>query len=207
MGRENRHNAGGERGYATGGENGCHAARENSHTTGGENTRHAIRERTHTTGAEHSRTTPDSRKLYAAYGSNMNTQQMARRCPTATPAGTAELQGYRLLFRGSRESAVATVEPYTGGRVPVLLWELTPADESSLDRYEGYPYFYRKESVPLTLGGKAVTAMLYVMNAEGGRYPLGQPHPRYYAGIREGYMDAGLDTEVLRRATVDSAEG
>jgi hypothetical protein len=112
----------------------------------------------------------------------MNTQQMARRCPTATPAGTAELQGYRLLFRGSRESAVATVEPYTGGRVPVLLWELTPADEYYLDRYEGYPYFYRKESVPLTLGGKAVTAMLYVMNAEGGRYPLGQPHPRYYAG-------------------------
>jgi hypothetical protein len=42
---------------------------------------------------------------------------------------------------------VATVEPYEGGRVPVLVREITPADEAALDRHEGWPCVYRKETV------------------------------------------------------------
>ena len=35
------------------------------------------------------------KKLYIAYGSNMDEEQMAFRCPTATLVGTAIVEGYR----------------------------------------------------------------------------------------------------------------
>ena len=50
-------------------------------------------------------------RLYIAYGSNLNLEQMAFRCPTAKVVGKSELKDYELLFRGGRRGAVATVEP------------------------------------------------------------------------------------------------
>ena len=143
------------------------------------------------------------KKLYIAYGSNLNIKQMANRCPTAKVVGTSTLKDWRLLFRGAHAGAVATVEPFKGGSVPVLVWELTSADETALDRYEGWPFLYRKETVKVKLGGKTVKAMVYVMNE--GR-PLGQPSCYYYTTILEGYKDAGFDLDILRQATADSVE-
>ena len=147
-------------------------------------------------------------KLYIAYGSNMNLAQMANRCPTAAVVGASEMRGYRLLFRGGHANAVATVEPYSGGSVPVVVWEITPADEAALDRYEGYPFLYRKETVKVKLNGKAVSAMVYIMNEEDdyAYRPLGRPNAYYYTTIIEGYKDAGFDIDILRKATTDSAE-
>jgi hypothetical protein len=55
--------------------------------------------------------------IYAAYGSNLNLEQMAHRCPNATVLGTGELSDYQLLFRGHPSGAVATVEPCMGASV------------------------------------------------------------------------------------------
>jgi len=148
-------------------------------------------------------------KLYIAYGSNMNLGQMANRCPSAKVAGTSELKGFRLLFRGSRSGAVATVEPHTGGNVPVLAWWITAEDEAALDRYEGYPSLYRKEKVKIELDGKTAIAMIYIMNTKtptGHYLPLGQPSAYYYSVILEGYRDAGFDINILRKATSDSID-
>jgi gamma-glutamylcyclotransferase (GGCT)/AIG2-like uncharacterized protein YtfP len=142
------------------------------------------------------------KRLYAAYGSNLNTAQMAERCPDARQVGTGNVNGMRLVFRGAYEGAVANVEPSEGESVPMLVWEISPADEAALDRYEGFPYLYRKEDVKVRLSGKSVAAMIYVMN-EG--YPPGRPSCHYYSVIREGYEEAGFDTDALRQATVDSA--
>ena len=101
--------------------------------------------------------------LYVAYGSNMNLPQMALRCPTAEVVATSELKDFELLFRGSRSSAVATVEPKEGSSVPVLLWKIREKDEASLDRYEGYPHFYDKQHVEVELDGKVVSAVVYIM--------------------------------------------
>jgi len=144
------------------------------------------------------------KKLYIAYGSNLNLRQMSRRCPDSSVAGKSVLEGYRLLFRGSDGCAVATIEEYAGGKVPVLVWEITAEDEGRLDRYEGYPYLYRKETIKVVLEGEEIKAMVYVMNP--GR-PLGEPNPYYYNTILEGYIDAGFDREVLDKAVRDSVEG
>jgi len=140
--------------------------------------------------------------VYLAYGSNLNLKQMAYRCPTARALGQAKLNGYRLLFRGRNGGAVATIEKQKGESVPVLLWRITPYDEEALDRYEGYPHLYRKETVKVRFKGQWVSAMAYIMN--DGR-PLGAPSRYYYEVIRQGYMDAGFDISVLNKAVRDSA--
>ena len=72
-------------------------------------------------------------RLYIAYLSKLNVEQMAFRCPTAKVVGKSELKDYELLFRGGRRGAVATVEPKAGSTVPILVWEIQKKDEASLD--------------------------------------------------------------------------
>lgn len=142
-------------------------------------------------------------KLYIAYGSNLNLNQMSYRCPTAELIGTSEIKDYELLFRGRRKSAVATVEPLVGSTVPVLLWKICPQDEFALDRYEGFPNFYRKELFPVELEGRSMNAMVYVMN-DG--HSLGAPSDHYLNVILEGYRSAGFDTELLDQAVERSIQ-
>ena len=72
--------------------------------------------------------------LYFAYGSNLDLEQMAQRCPDAEIVGPVRLENYELRFRGS---GFATVAPKKGSTVYGLVWKLTPNCEQSLDRYEG----------------------------------------------------------------------
>ena len=135
--------------------------------------------------------------LYIAYGSNLNLSQMEQRCPTARVIGALEIKDYELVFRGSRYSAVGTIEPCEGSNVPILLWGIQPEDEKSLDRYEGYPNFYEKENMEIVLNGRTVSAMVYVMTHG---HELGIPSERYKRSIEDGYMDAGFDTDILQNA-------
>ena len=89
------------------------------------------------------------KKLYLAYGSNINLEQMAFRCPDSKVVTTGTISDYELQFR-----QVATIEPKEGSEVPVLIWELGGQDELSLDRYEGFPNLYRKEDVEVEINGE-----------------------------------------------------
>ena len=54
-------------------------------------------------------------RLYFAYGSNINLDQMAYRCPAAQVVGPVVLEDYKLLFRGNaRGNGVATIAPHKG---------------------------------------------------------------------------------------------
>ena len=141
------------------------------------------------------------RRLYIAYGSNLNLEQMSQRCPTARAVGTSVLKDWRLLFRGQHTGAVATVERFRGGSVPVLVWQLQPQDEAALDHYEGWPHLYRKETLRIRLNGETVEAMIYIMNEIR---PYGLPSLYYFSTIRDGYVSAGFDIGILRKAAIDS---
>ena len=136
-------------------------------------------------------------KKYIAYGSNMNLEQMERRCPGARVAGKGWLKDHRLFFAGRSEAAVASIEPADGHAVPVVLWEITPEDEQALDGYEGYPWFYGKQDLTVDVAGEPVSAMVYVM---GPGFAYGAPSKPYLDCIREGYASAGFDTAVLDEA-------
>ena len=62
-----------------------------------------------------------NKTFYLAYGSNLNLEQMAHRCPTAKPVGPVVLKDYQLLFRGGHGGSVATVELFKGKTVPCLV--------------------------------------------------------------------------------------
>lgn len=136
-------------------------------------------------------------KYYIAYGSNLNTEQMRFRCPTAEKVAAGELKDYRLEFRGREDSAVATITPAKGYSVPILTWTIEAMDEKSLDRYEGYPFFYRKENMELEIDGEKAQAMIYIMN-EGRE--LGMPSRYYLETILEGYAEAGFDVTPIMDA-------
>ena len=94
------------------------------------------------------------------------------------------------------------IEKRQGSKVPILIWRLQPNDEHNLDIYEGYPHLYRKEMLKVTVNGKRVQAMVYIMNKR--LHPYGTPSRSYFDTIRQGYKDSGFDAKILRQAVLDS---
>jgi hypothetical protein len=98
---------------------------------------------------------------------------------------------------------VATIEPDSDRSVPVLLWDIKPADEIPLDRYEGYPVCYYKREISLPVrrakSGRTVqtNSFVYIMQE---KRRLGEPTPRYFWTCVLGYRSFGFDPEFLFEA-------
>ena len=131
-------------------------------------------------------------KIYLAYGSNLNHQQMAERCPNASYLGNTMLKDWRLVFK-----SVATIEKDLGKYVPVGFFQITDACEKALDIYEDYPQLYDKKELDVILDGTQVTAMTYVMVA---KYGIAPPSRKYFNVIREGYKNCDLNSDFLLEA-------
>lgn len=138
--------------------------------------------------------------LYVAYGSNLNVEQMAYRCPDAEPVGTGIIQDYRLAFKALHSCAFATIEACEGEFVPVAVWRIGRRDEAALDRYEGYPTHYMKKTVNVLMddeSGDSVTGLVYIMNESA--VPL-LPSQGYFEAVLSGYHSFGLDEKKLYAA-------
>ncbi len=135
------------------------------------------------------------KQLYIAYGSNINLEQMAFRCPHSKVVGVSEIKDFELEFRG-----VATIVPKENASVPVLIWELDERDLPTLNRYEGYPRLYRQEEMPFELNGQSYKGMAYLMN----HGEISPPTQQYYNTILQGYRGNGLDESYLKKALENS---
>ena len=102
-------------------------------------------------------------RLFAAYGAGLNRTDIAKHCPTAKLIGSAVLKNYRLSFRGSKASAVATIEKAKSGSVAALLWEISPQDEIALERWIGVPELYRKATIKVRRDGALVETLIYIL--------------------------------------------
>lgn len=90
-------------------------------------------------------------RLYFAYGSNMDFDQMEFRCPGAKFLGVATLPHHRLRMDSA---GYATVVPDPNSHVQGALWNLDGADESKMDYYEGVESgFYEKAYVSVLYDG------------------------------------------------------
>ncbi len=135
------------------------------------------------------------KQLYIAYGSNINLEQMAYRCPHSKVVGTSEINDFELEFRG-----VATIVPNKGAAVPVLIWELDERDLPTLNKYEGWPRLYRQENMEFELDGRIFEGMAYLMNCG----EISPPSQQYYNTILQGYRENGLDESYLQKAFENS---
>ena len=139
--------------------------------------------------------------IYAAYGSNMSPDQMTERAPHSPMSGTGWLRGWRLTFAGADigwEGSLATVTEDRDdpeAKVFVVLYDVTPDDEVSLDRWEGSElgiHVKLKVRVDLIDGGSTL-AWLYVVDAFEG----GLPSARYLGVMADAAEKAGAPEEYV----------
>jgi len=141
---------------------------------------------------------------YFAYGSNLDPEQMRRRCPGHRVIGAGFLPGHRLRFQGAGEDwggPVATIVADPSDTVWGVVFELTDEDLRALDEYEGCRvddptslYTRRDFQVRLADGG-SMNATAYVMR----RRPEGNPSKRYLDAITRGARSHGLPTDYVDR--------
>jgi len=136
--------------------------------------------------------------LYAAYGSNLDPRQMLLRAPHSPHRGTGWLRGWRLTFGGEDigwEGAVATLAEDPSESVFVSIYDLTSADESALDEWEGVTTdLYRKIRVRVeTLDGSAL-CYVYVLNSFEG----GAPSRRYLEIMSSAAREAGAPEDYIQ---------
>lgn len=134
---------------------------------------------------------------YIAYGSNLYSEQFHRRCPDAALVSSGVLKDYTLAFCGSNRNAFLTVKRQAGCSVPVAVYQISVRDEKSLDRYEGYPNFYRKERAVVEVSpDKKIDGMMYVMKEQ----PYAYPSDLYFHICSMGYRELGFPVSILEEA-------
>ena len=134
--------------------------------------------------------------LYISYGSNMNLEQMAYRCPNSKVVCNGKLNGWKLVFNYHAD----VIRTYKKNDVvPVVVWDIADADWSRLDMYEGYPSYYVKETVNVILeNGETEKAVVYVM--ADNRKGICRPSKDYFECIETGYIENGIDVKYLHMA-------
>lgn len=135
---------------------------------------------------------PMRRTVYFAYGSNLDSRQMATRCPDCRCLGIARLDGYqfRIMARG-----YATIVPAEGSAVHGVVWTLTPEDKTRLDGYEGVAKgAYYETTVAIRLEtGETCEAMTYIATETR----IGPPNAGYLECIVEAASAQGLPAEYV----------
>jgi len=135
------------------------------------------------------------KKLYFAYGSNLNLKQMRQRCPDSKVYSAAILKDYSLVFRG-----VADIVKEKKQKVQGILFEVSKNDIVKLDAYEGYPMLYKRIKIVVNIGNKEVEAFAYKM-VNGYSFEL--PDKGYFDIIYEGYLNNSLNTKHLMQGLID----
>lgn len=147
--------------------------------------------------------------LYFAYCTLLDRDEMRRFCPTARPAGTGHISGYRVTFAsyvadGSRGGC--QLEALDGHAVYGLLYELSTAEFDHLDEISGVGQgFYQRISVDVRLeAGTTVPAATYVIPSPTGTF---RPTADYVRPILAGARALQLPDEYVAEleATVAGA--
>ena len=129
---------------------------------------------------------------YFAYGSNMSTGMMKRRCPSAVAIDTARLDGWRFFIMSA---GFASIAPASGSVVHGVLWRLAPRDVAALNAYEGVDGgLYVRRTLPVRCQGRHEPALVYV-----GTSPLpGRPRPAYQWGVAAAARQWRLPADYVR---------
>src|SRR5699024_7994546 len=97
------------------------------------------------------------------YGSNMFCARLRERCPSAEPAGMAELVNYELCWhKRSRDgSGKCDITPKENSRVLGVLYQIADTDKHALDRAEGLGHGYEKVCAQVHFEGQDLTVSTY----------------------------------------------
>jgi hypothetical protein len=129
--------------------------------------------------------------LYFAYGSNMDVNAMARRCPRSRALGPARLERRRLqVMREGWLTAVRDPRSAVHG----VLWELALSDVGALDRYEGLPDGLYAKFVQTIVAQRGPRQAIVYCGANSGR---GTARPGYIADVLAAARTWPLPAEAI----------
>ena len=136
----------------------------------------------------------DNTVIYFAYGSNMDEEQMRKRCPGAKCRGTAVLPDHKFALDSE---GYATVIPCKDKQVRGVIWEISSANEKALDWYEGFAascYSKQMQKVSPEGHNSAYPAMLYVSlrGTNNGERKDGYIERIVYAAKKHGFDSSYL---------------
>lgn len=121
--------------------------------------------------------------LYFAYGSNMNREQIRKRCPSARFLGVAAMRNLRIAFTRKsikRDCGVADVVPENGRIVWGVVYEICDHDIGVLDISEGYRpnrnknSYWRRECMVFLDNDDQQPLTVYIYFAEHQQNPPGR---------------------------------
>jgi gamma-glutamylcyclotransferase len=131
------------------------------------------------------------RVRYFAYSSNMLTNRLRERVPSATAIGIGQLVGYALRWdkRSGRDGSGKCDAEATGRQDDVVwgvLFELDPEDKPALDQAEGLGAGYTEKTVNvLTETGPVAAVMYYATDKDASLRPYHWYKALVIAGARE----------------------
>jgi gamma-glutamylcyclotransferase (GGCT)/AIG2-like uncharacterized protein YtfP len=135
--------------------------------------------------------------LYAAYGTNLDAEQMLQRCPHSPSRGSGWLVGWRLTFGGEDlgwEGALATVVEDHSTQVFVMVYDVSPPDEETLDRWESAATgLYRKIRVRVQMLTGEELCWLYILDS----YEGGLPSARYLGLMADAAEKGGAPDDYV----------
>lgn len=131
--------------------------------------------------------------LYFAYGSNMLTQRLLERTPSARVASAATLAGHELRWHKVSKDGSAKCDIVRSAApqscVHGVVFEIAVADKPALDLAEGIGMGYREYPVEVHTARGATAAWTYCATNTD---PLAKPYPWYKALVVAGAKEHGL---------------
>ncbi len=140
--------------------------------------------------------------LYFAYGSNMSSERLCGRTPSAVPLGRARLAHHGLRWHklGRDGSGKCDIEPADapGESVWGVLYEIGRADKHALDTVEGLGVGYNEQTVRVETANGVEKALTYKARPDKID-PTLRPLAWYKAHVLRGAREHGLPEEYVRR--------
>ncbi len=144
--------------------------------------------------------------LMFAYGSNMLTNRIRQRCPSATALGVAELVRYELRWhkRSTDRSAKCNIIPTEQSRMKVygVLYRIAVAEKPKLDSAEGLGSGYEERTVTVSCNRELYDAYVYYATSIDDAL---KPYTWYKALVVAGAKEHGLPAEYVARLVATEA--
>lgn len=136
--------------------------------------------------------------LYFAYGSNMLSNRLQKRCPSADALGMAELSDHELRWhkRSNDNSGKCDVVACLGKRVIGVLYRIDESDKKLLDGAEGLGHGYEEIEVDVLHDGNKVIAKAYQATAIDQSLT---PYSWYKALVIAGAQENGLPRDYVEQ--------
>lgn len=137
--------------------------------------------------------------FYFAYASNLNHQQMKRRCPDSKFLTSASLKGYKFVYQGYTkrwDGAVGNIIKSPGDGVWGGVYEISQKDLDSLDVCENYPKVYNRDSFKVKgKDGKTIEVITYFRKSD----KVDSPSSSYRNTTVQGAKECNLPKQYIKK--------